>query len=359
MDRSSLMLLGWKPFFENQLSAFENAHSIPARIGAHFGSRLLLLLSQGDLELPIQLASREVGLAVGDWVLLESARGGVVSGESDEYRIARRLERFTELTRKAAGTGIERQPIAANVDTLFVVGSCNQEFNLSRLERYLALALEAGATPVIVLTKADLGGDVDQLRREAERLHGGLLVETLDARDTQQCAVLQGWCEAGKTVALLGSSGVGKSTLVNSLGVAINQATGGIRTDDDKGRHTTTTRSLHQIPTGGWLLDTPGMRELQLAGCEDGLTELFADVFAYVSHCRFRNCSHRGDEGCAVTAAVESGELDGRRVRNYLKLQSEQARNAQSLMERRQTDKKFGRMCKSIMANKRKTRDLS
>ena len=155
---------------------------------------------------------------------------------------------------------------------------------------------------------------------------------------------------------LLGSSGVGKSTLANTLGAA-SLATGGIREADGKGRHTTTVRSLHRIATGGWLLDTPGMRELQLADCEDGVTELFQDVVDLAEQCRFSDCSHRGDAGCALEAAVAEGSLEERRLKNYLKLLAEQAKNAKSLMERRQDGRKFGRMIKSALAHKRRTRD--
>lgn len=354
MNLAALQSLGWTPFFERQL----DVEAMVARVGAHFGGRLLLLSVVGEIDLPIQLGGIGRDIAVGDWLVLEPASPADDPGQVDDWRIVRRLDRQSELSRKAAGTGVERQLIAANVDTLFIVTSCNQDFNLSRLERYLALAFESGTVPVVVLTKADLCEDPQELKRQAALLHAGLIVETVDARDRSQVAGLAEWCGLGKTVALLGSSGVGKSTLLNSLGVDRQQATAEIREDDDKGRHTTTARSLHRIPTGGWLLDTPGMRELQLAGCEDGLSELFDEVLAVAGKCKFRNCNHQGDRGCAVTAAVESGELDERRVRNFMKLQAEQARNAQSLMEKRDADRKMGRMFKSILADKRSTRDL-
>jgi ribosome biogenesis GTPase len=345
-DMSALTLpeLGWNSFFEQQVPETRAAY-LPARVSAHFGSQLHLLTAAGEIVIPTQLAEAAGPVAVGDWLLMDSK----------SRRVQLRLERRTELGRKAAGTGLEHQLIAANIDTLFIVSSCNQDFNLSRLERYLAIALEADAVPVVVLTKADLCDHPNELRRQTEQLHAGLLVEPLDARNSRQVQVLEAWCGVGKTVGLLGSSGVGKSTLANALGAG-ELATRGIREADGKGRHTTTVRSLHRIRSGGWLLDTPGMRELQLADCEDGVTELFRDVLELAEQCRFRDCSHKGNDGCALQAALEHGELDERRYKNFLKLLSEQAKNAQSLMERRGANRKIGRMYKSVLDHKRKTR---
>ena len=347
MDSKSLHALGWKPFFERQLKSPDTDCFLVGRVSGHFGSQVHLLTENGEQKVASQLADSCGDIAVGDWVLVESG----------SYRFLKRLDRLTELSRKAAGEVVERQLIAANIDTLFIVSSCNQEFNLSRLERYLALALEAGATPVVVLTKSDLCSSPHPFRQAAERLHPGLLVETLDARDARQAAVLTEWCGVGQTVALLGSSGVGKSTLANTMGVG-NLETAEIRENDSKGRHTTTARSLHRTAAGGWLVDTPGMRELQLTECADGVAELFDDVLQFASQCRFRDCRHLEDEGCAVVAAVAAGELEQRRLTNYLKLQSEQARNSQTLMERRQTSRERGRMFRTIMANKQKLREL-
>lgn len=345
MKAFTLRELGWRPFFEQQLTD-ETGDWLPARVSAHFGSQLMILTESGEVPVPRQLTESCGPVAVGDWVLVEP----------QTFRFRRRLERMTEFGRKAAGTAMQHQLIAANVDTMFIVSSLNHEFNLSRLERYLALTLEADAVPVVVLTKADLCDDVAERCRQAQQLHSGLLVEIMDARDSQQASVLAAWCGEGKTVGLLGSSGVGKSTLARTLGGG-DLATGSVRAADSKGRHTTTVRSLHRIVGGGWLLDTPGMRELQLTDCEEGVAELFTDVFELAERCRFRDCAHRGDVGCALEAAVEAGELEQRRMTSFLKLQAEQAKNAQSLMDRRQADRKLGRFYKSVLANKRKTRE--
>ena len=341
-----LRAIGWKSFFEQQVPDDETGGVAIARVSAHFGSQVLLHGDSGEFRVHAQLAESAGEIAVGDWLVLSA----------DNHRALRRLERQTLIYRKASGDEIKPQVIAANVDTLFVVCGCNEDFNLSRIERYLALANQSGAMPIVVLTKADLCDDPSRLRQQVERLQSGLLAETLDAREPNQAKVLSTWCGPGQTVALLGSSGVGKSTLANALG-AIDLATGEIRKKDGKGRHTTTSRSIHQLPSGGVLIDNPGIRELQLPACEDGINDLFEDVLRIAGDCRFSDCSHDGDAGCAILVAIESGELDQRRFNSFRKLNAEQARNSRSLAERRERDRKMGRMYKSIIGNKRRLRD--
>ncbi len=345
MNDQELFAIGWKPHFQQQLAPDESQRAIVARVSAHHRSQILLLGEKGEFRVPVQLAEAAGEVAVGDWLLLDE----------ESHRAIQRFERQTLLYRKAAGTEVKPQLIAANIDTMFIVSSCNEDFNLSRIERYLALAIESGTQPVVVLTKADLSDRVGDLRRQVEQLRPGLLVESLDARDPRQVGVLESWCRAGQTVALLGSSGVGKSTLANALG-ADGQATGAIREHDGKGRHVTTARSLHLLRAGGVLIDNPGMRELQLADCEEGVTELFDDVVRIAQQCRFHNCSHDGDDGCAISSAIESGELDERRFVSFRKLLAEQAHNSRSLSERRDRDRQFGKLCKSIMTEKRRRR---
>ena len=346
MDTQKLSAIGWKPFFQQQLPGDGAKDVVIARVSAHFSTEVHLLGESGEIRIPVQNAEAAGEIAVGDWLLLNA----------DDQRAIQRLERQTLLYRRASGEEVKPQIVAANIDTLFIVCSCNEDFNLSRIERYLALSLQTGATPVVVLTKADLCDDPADLRQQAEQLHDGLVVETLDAREISQADALKSWCGPGQTVALLGSSGVGKSTLANALGAG-DLATGGIREDDGKGRHTTTSRSLHMLPSGGVLVDNPGVRELQLPECEDGLTVLFEDVLRITEACRFSNCSHEGDAGCAIQAALESGELDHRRYANFQKLNAEQAHNARSLAERRDRNRKTGKMYKSIIANKRRRRN--
>ena len=344
MTFEDLVPFGWKAFYEHQLSDHLRPDEQVARVSAHFGSQVMMFGVYGEFSVPSQLAESAGAVAVGDWVVLDR-----------DMRAIQRLERQTTLCRRPPGGESIPQIIAANIDTIFIVCSCNQDFNLSRIERYLALTLQAGAMPVVVITKSDLCESATDLRREAEKLHAGLLVETLDAREPQQAAVLEPWCRPGQSIALLGSSGVGKSTLANALG-ASHLSTAAIREKDGKGRHTTTVRSLHCLASGGVLIDTPGMRELQLQECEEGVAELFDDIFQLATQCRFSDCTHVGNDGCAVTAALEAGVLDERRFISFQKLVAEQAHNARSLAERRERERGFGRMYKSVIKEKRRRR---
>jgi ribosome biogenesis GTPase len=267
-------------------------------------------------------------LTVGDWVLLDE----------DRSQVTQRLQPFGLFQRRAAGTGGEIQPIAANVDTLFIVTSANRDFNVARLERYLAIAHDAGAFPIVVITKSDLAESIAEFTGPASKLSPGVLVEALDARDPEQVAVLRNWCGEGQTVALLGSSGVGKSTIINTLSGSV-QHTSAAREDDQRGRHTTTSRSMHKLKDGGWLIDTPGMRELQLVDVGDALDDVFSDIAELASECRFADCDHNSEPGCSVPE----------RLRRYRKLQSEDRRNSESLAERRSRDKSLGKYYKSVI----------
>lgn len=348
MDNQRLRALGWNSFFERQVAPELPAATVVARVSAHYGSQVLLVGAAGEFRVPAQLAESAGEIAVGDWLVLSAA----------DCRAVRRLERQTLLYRKASGEEVKPQFIAANLDTIFIVSSCNEDFSLSRIERYLALAIQAGVTPVVVLTKSDLCSDSAALRRQVERLRSGLLVESLDARQASQVEILSAWCGPGQTVALVGSSGVGKSTLATSLGAG-RLATNQVREKDGKGRHTTTTRSLHLLPSGGVLMDNPGIRELQLPACEEGILDVFEDVVRIDAGCRFRNCRHQGEAGCAVSVAIESGELNPRRFASYLKLNAEQAHNSRTLAERRELDRNNGRYFNAILKSQRRLRDKS
>ncbi len=332
--------LGWNSFFQQQLTLEEYQDVQPGRIVAHHRSGYVICTESNEFHLGHH--AKYPSMTVGDWLLL-----------SNEREFLRLLDRKSLFRRKAAGPKLAEQYIAANVDTVFIVCSLNNDFNLSRIERYLALVNESHAEAVVVLTKADLCDDVEDKRQQVQSLDDFLLIETVNALDHSTLAGLRAWCNTGQTVAFLGSSGVGKSTLVNSLMHSSIQDTGSIREDDSKGRHTTTSRSLHKILEGGLLLDTPGMREIQLTDCEEGLAETFSDIESLASQCRFSNCHHTNEPGCAIRRSLEDGSLEPRRVENYFKLLREQAHNSASLAEKRLKDKQFGKMCRSVMAEKK------
>jgi ribosome biogenesis GTPase len=214
------------------------------------------------------------------------------------------------------------------------VTSCNAEFNPRRIERYLALAYDAGVQPVVVLTKADLAENPDLFVDQVRNVKSDLVVELVNACDVDGLDSLKAWCGSGQTVALLGSSGVGKSTLVNSLSAAQVQLTREIREDDVKGRHTTTHRSLHVLPDGGLVLDSPGMRELAIAEVAGGVAQMFDDVETLAAQCRFSDCNHDTEPGCRVRQAIDAGELAEGRLLSYLKLRREEAHNTESIAER-------------------------
>ncbi|MFC3092761.1 ribosome small subunit-dependent GTPase A [Alteromonas sediminis] len=333
---SILATFGWRPFFQQQLSLDEWETAQPVRVTAQHKSRLVVTSDQGTQTLPITPAMPAI--TVGDWLLLD-----------DLGTFVRILARQTCFKRKSPGSKVESQLIAANVDVALIVCSLNDDFSLNRIERYLALVHESGAEPVVVLSKADLSDDTVHAIEQVQALSPLLSVISLDCRSSQAREALQDWLIEGKTLAVLGSSGVGKSTLINTLAGDCLQATGSIREDDDKGRHTTTHRALLTMPSGALLLDTPGMRELQLADCDAGLETTFADITALAEHCKFSDCQHQGEPNCAVQAAITSGDIDQRRLDNYLKLRKEEKFNTASLSQRRAADKALGKYYKRTL----------
>ncbi len=346
----SLAQLGWRPFYSQQLTLEDLQQGFPARVAIVQRNLFLVLAESGEHHVALPQRLRPDGAAphitVGDWMLV-AAEG---------LQVQRLLKRQSLIARLAAGVAPALQSIAANVDTLFVVTSCNSEFNPSRLERYLAIAHQAGVTPVIVLSKLDTCQEPQPYIDGAQGISRGITVIAVNGTDAAgSLQALEPWLDEGQTVAFVGSSGVGKSTLINSLLGANTQGTRQIRQADDKGRHTTTARYLLRAPCGAWLIDTPGMRELKIGAAQAGIARTFCDIDSLAVQCRFRDCSHRHEKGCAVRRAIESGELEARRLESYLKLGREAARAAAPPWQRHLENRRAGRMARS--AQKQRKRD--
>ena len=314
--------LGWGPFFQSQI-ADTTEELIPARVAEEQRGAYLLLAERGALEATVtgrmmyDAATREDFPAVGDWVLTRKL--------PDEERavIHRTLERRTRLSRKVAGERTDEQIIAANVDAVFLVSSLNHDLNSRRIERYLTVVWESGATPVIVLNKSDLADDRQALLANVSGIAPGVDVHVTSAATGEGVEAIARYVTPGRTIAFIGSSGVGKSSLVNRLLADEVQAVREL-SFFDKGRHTTTSRQMLAVPGAGLIIDTPGLRELALWDAEAGMGQAFADVEELAGACAFSDCQHRSEPGCTVQDALAAGELDLGRLESYRKLQREQ-----------------------------------
>lgn len=319
-----LTALGWDETRAEQFEPHARAGLLPGRVAVQHRGAYDVLTELGELRCDVagrlydESASPADLPAVGDWVAV-AARPGEQSGTVQAV-----LPRRTKFSRKTAWQAAEEQVLAANVDVVLIVTSLNEDLNLRRLERYLTLAWESGARPVFVLTKSDLAEDVEEAVREVESIAFGVPVVPLSSVTGEGLDALRTHLGPGVTAALLGSSGVGKSTLVNTLAGEELLATREIR-DDGRGRHTTTRRELIQLPDGSLVIDTPGMREIQLWVADEGLEEAFEDVTELFARCRFSDCSHDSEPGCAVKEALADGTLSAERWESYLKLQRELA----------------------------------
>lgn len=324
-----------------QLEIEELETLTPARIATVHRDRVNALSEIGTLELTLDPGITTGAVAVGDWILCNPA----------QHRLIRVLDRKTELSRSTEYHTGEKQLIAANIDTLFITTSCNADFNVARLERYLAMAHDALITPVILLTKSDQADDPDAYVTQARALGRDLEVVALNAKADDVVAVLAPWCGKGQTVALAGTSGVGKTTIANAL-TGGNAATQAIREDDARGRHTTTGRSLHALPTGGWLIDTPGMRGLGVAEVAYGIDATFPEISDRAEQCKFRDCEHDSEPGCAVQAGIASGDIDPERLRRFKKLKRENQHATDTIAQARDRFKKLGKVYKNAKKKK-------
>jgi ribosome biogenesis GTPase len=314
-------LFGWSEALQNEFAPYAAQGFAPARVVAHHRGLWRVVTAEGEVagrlsgRFALDAAPGDYPV-VGDWLAVSAA------GDTPDVVIHALLPRKSVFSRRAAG-GEGVQIVAANVDVAFLVAALNDDRNPRRLERYLVAARESGAAPVIVLTKADLSAAPEEDARRIAEIAGGAPVVTLSAIKGDGLAALDAWLAPGKTAALLGSSGAGKSTLLNALAGNVLMDTGAIRESDARGRHTTTHRELFRLPSGALLIDTPGMRELGLLAVEEGLDASFADVTVLFPDCRFGDCTHVNEPGCAVLAALADHSLSDERWRAYLKLQRE------------------------------------
>lgn len=315
----NLDTLGWNAHFEAFFNMLAGPHHIPGRVAATHRDRWHVLTAAGtfDATLAGRLRHAAAGLpATGDWAVLAAAG-------ADQAVIHALLPRRTALVRRAPGAVERPQVLASNVDVAFLVIALDAGFSVRRLERALTLVWECGAEPVVVLSKGDLCGDVAARRREAEEAARGAAVHVTTLADAGSFDALHLHLGPGRTAVVLGASGAGKSTLVNRLLGEERLATGEVRAADGKGRHTTSRRELIALPRGGVLIDTPGLRELQLWASDDALDGVFDDIAALAAGCHFRDCTHSGEPGCAVAEAVRAGALAPERLASHAKLRRE------------------------------------
>ncbi|MEX2117699.1 MAG: ribosome small subunit-dependent GTPase A [Bacteroidota bacterium] len=320
----TLESLGWNPVFAEAFKAYEGRDLIPGRIALQHRTYYSILSEIGELRGEVTgkmeyLASGPQDLpAVGDWVVLHPRP------EESTATIVDLLPRRTKFSRKVAGRKTEEQIVAANVDVVFIVSGLDHDFNLRRIERYLVLSRQSGANPVILLNKADLRDDHKEIRKAIALIAGDIPVILASALKDKGLDAIAHHLKPGCTGALLGSSGVGKTTIINHL-LGSTRKTAEVRENDSRGRHTTSARELILLPSGGLLIDTPGMRELQLWGEAEGVDETFEDIEELERQCKFRDCSHDVEPGCEIRAALEKGILEPERYESYKKLLRELA----------------------------------
>ncbi len=350
-----LKRLGWNAFFGESFREYAVDYE-PGRVSAVRKSSCEVHTKEGVVRARVSGRLRQDGLrpAVGDWVAISR-------DDSGARTIQAILPRKSKISRKDPSRAVGEQVMATNIDTVFIVTSLNQDLNLRRLERYIAAAGQSGAEPVVVLNKSDLCSDVEAKIDDVKSIASDLSVLAVSATEKTGLEKLSPYLQDGKTVVLLGSSGVGKSTIINALDGRERQKIGEIREDDGRGRHTTTARELLILEKGGIIIDNPGMREIQLWDASEGLDEAFQDVIELAKECKFRDCRHETEPGCAVKRAIEEGTLSEVRLESYRKLQREllaieRKKNPKLMAEEQKKWKNISRMAKEI--KKRKARDI-
>jgi ribosome biogenesis GTPase / thiamine phosphate phosphatase len=321
LAEDSLESWGWDAQWAAVHSALESRHRVPGRVTGQDRDRWSVQTAAGAAQARIVRSSGgAVNPVAGDWVLVEPG-----PSVSDPLSIVGVLPRRSAMSRGAAGASSTEQVLAANVDVVWIVHGLDLPPNLRRLERYLTAAWESGGTPKVVLTKADLAPNPSDRVAEVETVCIGVSVHVVSSGDPARIAALKATLRPGRTYALLGPSGAGKSTLINALADQSLTRTGEVREVDRKGRHTTTRRELFKVAGGALLMDTPGLREFKIWSAEDSLAQTFPEIDKIATSCRFRDCQHESEPGCAVRAAAESGGIDRRRLDSHRKLRLEAA----------------------------------
>lgn len=321
--------LGWNGSLEAIFQPYLNNGLYPGRVSAEYRNQFKVWTQFGEIwakvsgKMRFEALERSDFPAVGDWVAVEFEPEASRESGPQEGLIQVILPRKSKFSRKSAGRTAEEQIVATNVDTVFLVNALNLDFNVRRIERYLTLAWESGAVPVIILSKIDVCNDVEDKIHLVQEVAPGVSIFPLSSLTGEGMEGLRNFLKPGHTIALLGSSGAGKSTLMNYLVGQNVQRTHEVREKDSRGRHTTTSRELFLLPQGGILIDTPGMREIQLYGNDIGLSEAFADIYEYAKNCRFTDCQHEKEPGCAVQKAIVEGALSENRYDSFKKLQRE------------------------------------
>ncbi len=344
----SLEIIGYNRQLAEALEKLHLEDAQPGRVVWQSAYSYRIQCEHGEIAAEPSGKVKAAGLpAVGDWVAVRPPPTGEMG------TILAILPRRSSFSRSSAGKTVHEQVVASNIDEVFIVTDLDSDFNLRRLERYITLVYNSGACPVVVLNKTDLAVDVGAVVARSESVSPGIPVYAVSAGEDEGIDQLQRHLGHGKTVAFLGSSGVGKSTIINRLLGEERMAVGEVRETDGKGRHTTTHRELVILPGGGAVIDTPGMREIQVWGDEEGLAGAFPEIDDLTVACRFRNCRHETEGDCAVREALDSGRLDTARFDSYMKLRAEfenleRRRSQQARMEERREGRRFSRMVREV-----------